>query len=304
MHIAKTVTAALLAISALARTAIAGPFEDGFAAYQRGDDEAALQLLRPLAEQGDKNAEVVLGLLYEGGRGVPQSFSEAARWYRLAAEQGHLNGQFLLGSLYERGLGVPEDLLEAYKWFRLAALQGLADAYHKVGKMFVDGSALPKSDVDALAMFYIAGDVALEARQQLEPTMQPSTIILAKLIARDCVGPRMTECSWLPPAPAEDRPPLRPPATLPVPITSHALTRYDYPMEAIRAGEQGGVAVQFVVKVDGTVSECSTMQTSGKARIDAAACAFVIRRWKYKPATMAGTPIEFRSAAIIVFQLR
>ena len=303
MHIAKAAIAGLLIFS-VAQTAVAGAFEDGLAAYRRGDDTVALQLLRPLAEQGDKNAEVVLGLLYEAGRGVPQSFSEAAKWYRLAAEQGHLNGQFQLGSLHERGLGVLKDPLEAYKWYRLAALQGLADAYHKIGTMFVDGSALPKSDADALAMFYVAGDLSAEARQQLEPKMQPFAITIAKLMAVDCAGPKMTVCSWLPPAPAEDRAPSSPPATPAEPVTSHAITADDYPAISIRLQEQGNVAIKFVIKVDGTVSQCSIIAPSGKTRLDEAACAMVTRRWKYKPATMGGKPIELPQAAIVTFELR
>ena len=44
--------------------AAAGPFEDSAAAYQRGDYTTALQLLRPLAEQGDADAQYNLGVLY------------------------------------------------------------------------------------------------------------------------------------------------------------------------------------------------------------------------------------------------
>ncbi len=37
--------------------AIAGPWEDGMAAYNRGDYVPAIQLVRPLAQQGNARAQ-------------------------------------------------------------------------------------------------------------------------------------------------------------------------------------------------------------------------------------------------------
>ncbi|HIE87808.1 MAG TPA: sel1 repeat family protein, partial [Gammaproteobacteria bacterium] len=39
------------------------------------------------ANQGDADAQYLLGLMYANGRGVPQDDKEAVRWYRLAADQ-------------------------------------------------------------------------------------------------------------------------------------------------------------------------------------------------------------------------
>jgi hypothetical protein len=44
----------------------------------------------------------------------------AAYWYRKAAEQGDANSQYSLGLMYEGGLGVPQDYAEAYFWLDLA----------------------------------------------------------------------------------------------------------------------------------------------------------------------------------------
>ena len=77
---------AILLSLAIAGPATAGQFEDGFAAYERGDYAAAVALFRPLAEQGVAEAQFNLGWLYElGWGGVPKDYAEAARWYRLAA---------------------------------------------------------------------------------------------------------------------------------------------------------------------------------------------------------------------------
>ena len=79
---------------------------------------------RRLAEQGDAEAQFKLGNRYVEGRGVPQDFAEAAKWYRMAAEQGHATAQNNLGVMYANGEGVPQDDVQAYAWFDIAAAQG------------------------------------------------------------------------------------------------------------------------------------------------------------------------------------
>jgi TPR repeat protein len=103
---------------------MAGPLEDGVAAFQHGDYATAMGLLRPLAEQGNDRAQVNLGWMYENGRGVPQDHAQAAFWYRKAAEQGNAHAQSNLGAMYANGQGVPQDYAQAVAWFHKAADQG------------------------------------------------------------------------------------------------------------------------------------------------------------------------------------
>ncbi len=117
---------ALLMSSAV--PAIAGPLEDGFTAYEKGDYATALRLWRPLAEQGNAEAQVGLGLLYLNGWGVPRDYAAAVAWYRKGAEQGAAKAQNNLGLLYTHGVGVPRDFVQAHMWFTLSAAQGNADA--------------------------------------------------------------------------------------------------------------------------------------------------------------------------------
>ena len=109
-----------LVLAAPAGTAIAGPFEDAEAAYERGDHTTAARLFRPLAEQGNSNAQHILGFLYEKGQGVRQDYAEAAKWYRRAADRGNPVAQASLGFLYEKGQGVPQDYVQAHMWFNIA----------------------------------------------------------------------------------------------------------------------------------------------------------------------------------------
>ena len=51
----------------------------GMGAYHDGNYAVALLELKPLAEQGDLNAQSFLGLMYKNGKGVPQNYKTALR---------------------------------------------------------------------------------------------------------------------------------------------------------------------------------------------------------------------------------
>jgi uncharacterized protein len=70
---------------ALFGVARAGPFEDAQAADQKGDYATELQILRPLADQGNDRAQFGLGLMYANGHGVPQDYVRAHMWFNIAA---------------------------------------------------------------------------------------------------------------------------------------------------------------------------------------------------------------------------
>jgi TPR repeat protein len=57
-------------------------------AYRHGDYAAVLREIRPLAEQGNIGAQLLLGTMYEDGRGVPRDYVQAYKWYSLTSSQG------------------------------------------------------------------------------------------------------------------------------------------------------------------------------------------------------------------------
>jgi hypothetical protein len=83
----KRILAGVVLSLMLAGGAAAGPFEEGVAAYERGDYATALRLLRPLAEQGYASAQHNLGVAYGEGQGVPQDYVLAHMWFNLAASR-------------------------------------------------------------------------------------------------------------------------------------------------------------------------------------------------------------------------
>ncbi|HXM45081.1 MAG TPA: tetratricopeptide repeat protein, partial [Bryobacteraceae bacterium] len=89
--------------------------------------ETSITKLREGAEAGNADAQLQLGLAYQEGKGVTQSYAEAARWFRKAADAGYDPAQCVLGVAYQAGKGVAQDYAEAARWFRKAAQSGNAD---------------------------------------------------------------------------------------------------------------------------------------------------------------------------------
>ena len=108
-------------LSLCSSAARADGLEDGIEAHHKSNYAQALELLRPIAEEGNIIAQGLLGQMYLKGEGVTQDYQQAAKWYRLAAEQGDAYSQYNLGSSYFYGAGVTQDYQQAAKWYRLAA---------------------------------------------------------------------------------------------------------------------------------------------------------------------------------------
>ncbi|RZN74027.1 tetratricopeptide repeat protein, partial [Avibacterium paragallinarum] len=110
-------------------------FQQGLEAAERGNFATALQLWKPLAEQGNASAQSNLALMYRKGQGVKQDYFQAVKWYQKAAEQGNADAQFNLALMYKNGQGVKQDDFQAVKWYQKAAEQGDASAQNNLGIM-------------------------------------------------------------------------------------------------------------------------------------------------------------------------
>lgn len=147
---------ALLALIAANVPAAAGALEDGLTAYHAKDYVRALQLWRPLAEQGDADAQYEVGTLYAEGKGVAASDIIAATWFQRAAEQGVAGAQYNLAVSFAEGLGVRKDDALAAKWFRRAADQGMAYAQLNLGLMYAAGRGVPKDNIESVRWLELA----------------------------------------------------------------------------------------------------------------------------------------------------
>lgn len=119
----------------------------------KNSEAGQLAALLAGAQNGDMDAQGLLGTLYYLGRGVPVDWGEAQVWFRKAAAQGRADAQVKLGVMCFLGQGMPRDLFESVKWFRMAAEQGEIIAQYCLGAMYAQGKGVPKDLVEAYGWF-------------------------------------------------------------------------------------------------------------------------------------------------------
>jgi uncharacterized protein len=105
------------------------------------------------AAHGDALAQLLLGLMYDEGKGTSQDFVESVKWYRRSAELRNASAQNNLGFMYAQGQGVLKDYVIAHMWFNLSFSNGSKNG--------------------------------LEGREMLEEKMSPSQIEKAQDMARN-----------------------------------------------------------------------------------------------------------------------
>lgn len=142
------------------------------------------------AQNGDPSAQMTLGMLYEAGHVVLQSYDTAVKWYsrvgdnlppllqnnlgrifslglggvprdlaravdyyRKAASAGASIAQDNLGYMYEMGDGVAQDYAEAAIWYEKAALQGNSTAQTHLGCLYLEGKGVPQDKAKAASWF-------------------------------------------------------------------------------------------------------------------------------------------------------
>ena len=146
-----------LALILLAPAAYSTDHTDCATASQE-DFAKAFQLCKPLAEQGDADAQHKVGWMYSNAKGVPQDYAEALKWYQLAAEQGWGRSQLNLGLMYDNGQGVAQDYVEGVRWYRMAAEQGFAGAQYNLGRSYFTGQGVAQDYEEAVEWFRAAAD--------------------------------------------------------------------------------------------------------------------------------------------------
>ncbi len=182
-----------IALAAVLLVMLAGPawagFDEGVAAYERGDYATAIKEFRPLAEQGDALAQYGLGVMYEVGKGVPQDYAEAVKWFRKAAAQGYAKTQYGLGRMYFAGEGDPQKYVEAVKWYRKAAEQGYDEAQLSLGIIYYAGLGVPQNYVQSHMWLNLAAAQGNKGAQIMRDGwakyLTPADISKAQAMARE-----------------------------------------------------------------------------------------------------------------------
>ena len=144
----KTAIARLVAIATTALVCATS------AVAQQGPSEAeaaeVLKTARPLADNGNANAQYNMGVLYDEGYGVEQDYAKAREWYEKAAAQNYPKAEHNLGIMYQSGHGVEKSSAQAAKWFKRAAEHGEPAAQNNLAVLYVRGEGV-KQDLGEAA---------------------------------------------------------------------------------------------------------------------------------------------------------
>ena len=168
---------------------------DGCAKHQPASDNAMTEraldteTLLANAERGTAEDQYNLGMRYERGITLPQSYTDAVHWYRLAAMQGYREGQYKLCEMSERGQGLPQDYQEALRWCGLAAEQGHGRAMFIIGRLHHTAHGVPQDLVRAHMWYNLATAHGYEEgkkwRDRVADDMSASQIAEAQKLARE-----------------------------------------------------------------------------------------------------------------------
>ena len=141
------------------------------------------------AGQGDVRAQTMLGIMYFEGKGVPQDYKAALKWYTKAADQGVAVAQYSLGTMYFKGEGVLQDYKTAEKWYTKSADQGDVGAQYSLGYMYGNGWGVRQDYVYAYMWFNLAAANGKKNSQKMKDIlakkMTPSQIERARQMSRD-----------------------------------------------------------------------------------------------------------------------
>ena len=93
------------------------------------DEEAAYEIMKEEAEQGNAYAMADMGKMYAHGIFVEADQTKAQEWYEKALKamlvvEGRKENTYLeyrIGKMYQYGLETEENLSEAAKWFSIAS---------------------------------------------------------------------------------------------------------------------------------------------------------------------------------------
>ena len=127
--------------------------EDATLALGQGDFDAALEIIRSLADQGSDRAQYLMGYLLVQDENNEYDPMRAEEWLLKAANQGHVRAQYELGMLYSSNGDIEKDMPSAIKWLRKAAEQGDGYASNNLARFLLEEAPTQSDILEALEYF-------------------------------------------------------------------------------------------------------------------------------------------------------
>lgn len=119
----------------------------------------ALDLIVPLADAGNADAQNVLAIVYAEGWGVDPDMDKAREWFERAAAGGSARAAYNLAGMYATGRGVDKDCDKALEILHAAAETDDPVAQVNIGSLYAEGSeCTPQNFDEAIRWYRMAAD--------------------------------------------------------------------------------------------------------------------------------------------------
>lgn len=145
---------------------------DVYRAFEAGDCKAIGESVNRGLDANDPEALFYAGLLYDDTECVADDPVKAGRFYQRAVDGGFADARDALGMLSALGRGVPQDYAAAYRWYSRDAADPLAAESTRAGAM---GYAITLARLARLRARYplVAEQIGIEA--SLDAIVDPAT---------------------------------------------------------------------------------------------------------------------------------
>ena len=164
------------------------------------NDQQALLFFTKAAMSGHVQAQVNVGVKYERGEGTNINKEKAIYWYSQAAFNQDDNAQFRLASLLQEESGKAK---ESHFWFGKSAELGNPEAHLALATNFILGRGVEKNltlaHVSCNLATFLSRDVgsisrSIQLRTELETKMSTDQIKKAEQLSRKCIEKKFKEC--------------------------------------------------------------------------------------------------------------
>ncbi len=164
------------------------------------NDKEALFFFKKAALSGHIQAQVNVGLKYEKGEGTNVNKERAIYWYSRAAFNQDNIAQFRLASLLQKEAGKAK---ESHFWFAKSAELGNPEAHLALATNFILGRGVEKNltlaHVSCNLATFLSRDIgsisrSIQLRTELETKMSLDQIKNAEQLSRKCIEKKFKEC--------------------------------------------------------------------------------------------------------------
>jgi hypothetical protein len=173
----------------------ASAFDDALKAYNSGNVDKAIKILRPVVLESGSHAQFTLGQMYDVGK---KDYVNAFQWYKYAANAGYPEAQYNVAGMFESGQGVAQNFTEAFRWYKLAASEGHANAQYNLANLYSTGQGVAQDYVKAHMWWNLRaaeGDKeAKENRDKVAKKMTKQQLVQAEKLARECQATKYNDC--------------------------------------------------------------------------------------------------------------